>query len=188
MAATQSTMQALGTDVPEFDLTAINLGAERFSPSLVTGKPMLVMFICNHCPYVVHIAKKLAEVANQFQQQGFAVVAINSNDVENYPADSPEKMLEFAAQYQFEFPYCFDESQEVAKQFAAACTPDFFVYDQQHQLVYRGQFDGSRPGNQIAVTGNDLSTAMQNVLDGVAVSEQQIPSLGCNIKWKPDSV
>lgn len=184
MAATQSTMQALGSQIPEFSLDSINLGEQQFSSSLVLDKPVLVMFICNHCPYVVHIAEKLAEVANQFQKTGFAVVAINSNDVENYPADSPEKMLEFAEQYQFEFPYCFDETQAVAKKFAAACTPDFFVYNREHQLAYRGQFDGSRPSNQQAVTGEDLSKAMQSILDDKQPAAEQTPSLGCNIKWK----
>lgn len=184
MVATYSTMQALGAPAPGFSLPNVCadnslVGLEQFA-----GKPVLVAFICNHCPFVVHVMPELAELANTFVAQGFATVAISSNDVQTYPQDGPEHMAEFAKQNGFEFAYCYDETQQIAKAYGAACTPDFFVYDRQHRLAYRGQMDDSRPGNGQAVTGVDLVSAMQAILDGGVPSPHQKPSIGCNIKWR----
>jgi thiol-disulfide isomerase/thioredoxin len=153
------------------------------SPSL-TGKPLLVAFICNHCPYVQHIADGLSAFANDYQARGLAVIAINSNDYHQYPADAPDRMREEALARHYTFPYLVDETQLVARAFMAACTPDFFLYDRNHRLAYRGQFDGSRPGNDTPVTGADLRAAADAVLDGTTPDPDQTPSLGCNIKWR----
>ncbi|NBX83059.1 thioredoxin family protein [bacterium] len=183
MALTPSKMLPLGTKAPEFSLP-------DFAGRIVTlakvknNKPFLVMFICNHCPYVKHIRKELAQLTTEFQKKGIAVFGINSNDVNNYPEDSPEKMALEAQSAQYTFPYLFDASQEVAKAYQAACTPDFFLFDSQGLLVYRGQFDESRPGNQIPVTGADLRKAIEAVLKGQNPLPDQKPSIGCNIKWK----
>ncbi len=186
MAATPSTMLELGTKAPGFDLPNLNkhTGAPWITEQDYHHQPLLVAFICNHCPYVVLIIEKFAQLALKWQQQGINVVAISSNDVEHYPADAPEKMTELAKQHQFEFPYLYDQSQEVAKAYRAACTPDFFLFDCNHQLVYRGQFDQARPGNGKIVTGEDLDNAIQALMSGEPISEPQIPSVGCNIKWK----
>ena len=183
MVATNSTMQELGTPLPQFELPDV-VSRETVSSEDLSQRPCLIMFICNHCPYVIHVMEKLSKLANDYQKLGFAVVAISSNDVQNYPQDSPEKMVSFATQYGFEFPYAYDESQQVAMDFGAACTPDFFVYDHQHSLVYRGQLDGSRPGNSEPVSGADLKAALDAVLEGKAPLENQLASIGCNIKWK----
>lgn len=182
MALTPSTMPELGREAPLFSLpdtqgNTVSLADFSQAPALV------VMFICNHCPYVKHIRKQLAEIGSEFQKKGVAVVAINSNDIENYPEDSPEKMAAEVRQYGYTFPYLLDESQQIAKAYEAACTPDFFVYDSSQKLAYRGQFDESRPGNSIPVTGSHLRQAVEAVLAGQAI-EQQVPSIGCNIKWK----
>jgi len=186
MVATESSMMVLGSPAADFSLPDVTRAGAFASVKEYAGRPMLVMFICNHCPYVIHVMDVLTQIANGFQEQGFAVVAISANDVENYPQDGPEKMAEFAAQYGFNFPYCYDETQATAKAYDAQCTPDFFVYDAEHRLAYRGQMDGARPGNQEPVTGIELSTAMTAILRGQPVSSDQKPSLGCNIKWKPD--
>src|SRR5690606_33890289 len=144
----------------------------------------LVMFICNHCPFVHHIRTGLAEFGRDYQSRGLGIVAINANDAENYPDDSPEKMQEEASRFGYVFPYLFDEDQSVAKRYQAACTPDFFLFDGAGQLVYRGQFDASRPGNDVPVTGRDLRAAADAVLEGRPVPEDQTPSIGCNIKWR----
>lgn len=149
------------------------------------GKPMLVMFICNHCPYVIHLIKPLCKLANEAQINGFGVVAISSNDVNAYPQDGPKAMREFALNYGFEFPYLFDETQEVAKNYGAACTPDFFVFDRQHMLRYRGQMDASRPSNSLPVTGHDLQSALEAIAGKQTVNQEQIASIGCSIKWRP---
>ena len=148
------------------------------------GQPILIVFACNHCPFVLHIIESFVDYVRRFQSQGLSVVMINANDVENFPDDSPDKMIELVRKYNFSFPYLYDETQQVARAYQAACTPDFFLFDQQHKLVYRGQFDGARPGNEIPVTGHDLATATQALLNGEAITSQQSPSLGCNIKWK----
>lgn len=184
MVETPSTMLPLGTEAPAFSLpdtggNTVSLGDFADAPAL------LVVFMCNHCPYVKHVREGLAGLVRQYQEKGVAAVAINSNDVESYPDDSPEKMAKEAAAYGYTFPYLFDESQETAKAYKAACTPDFYIFDEGRRLVYRGQMDDSRPGNQKTVTGADLRAALDAVLEGRPVSPDQRPSLGCNIKWKP---
>lgn len=184
MVATKSTMKELGSRAPEFSLPGLD-GRLVSMDTVAQSKGFLVMFICNHCPFVVHIAKTLSQVCREFQEQGVAVIAINANDVEKYPADDPEKMKVFARENYLSFPYLFDESQEVAKEFNAACTPDFFLFDAQRNLVYRGQLDGSRPGNDEPNDGQDLKGAVQALLAGNKPLKNQIPSIGCNIKWRP---
>lgn len=182
MALTPSTMLPLGTIAPDFSLSDTN-GSLVQRSDFKNHKGLLVMFICNHCPYVKHIGKKLAEVTNTYSQKGIGIVGINSNDAENYPEDSPEKMKIEKEKLGYVFPYLFDETQGVAKAYDAACTPDFFLFDNKMKLVYRGQFDDSRPGNGISVSGKDLTEAMDNLLKGIPVSTDQKPSIGCNIKW-----
>ncbi len=184
MAQTPSTMIPLGTPAPDFSLPDTVTG-ETVSLSDFKGKPaLLVMFICNHCPFVIHIREKLVEFCKQYQDKGVGIVAISANDVSTHPDDSPDKMRECADQFGFTFPYLYDESQEVAKAYSAACTPDFFLFDNDHKLAYRGQFDDSRPGNDAPVTGADLAAAIDALLAGDAPPSQQKPSVGCNIKWK----
>jgi len=184
MAATPSTMLALGTQAPAFTLPDTVSGSTVSLEDLPVEKGLLVFFICNHCPYVKHIIDELTAVANAYQQKGINAVAISSNDVRNYPDDSPEKMTFWAAEWGFDFPYLYDESQEVARAYQAACTPDFFLFDDSSKLVYRGQFDGSRPGNGVPVSGSDLREAMDALINENEISQQQTPSIGCNIKWK----
>lgn len=184
MARTPSTMVELGTPAPDFNLPGpdgelVSLHDFDDSPGL------LVAFLCNHCPYVQHIRHKFAAFAREYQPKGLQVVGINANDVANYPDDSPAKMAEEIRTIGYTFPYLYDETQEVAKRYQAACTPDFFLFDKNRKLVYRGQFDDSRPRNDAPVTGNDLRAAVDAVLAGQAVAKEQKPSLGCNIKWKP---
>lgn len=183
MTRTPSTMLAIGTQAPGFNLPEPRSG-HSVSLEDFRGKPLLVVFSCNHCPYVIHILESFAEYANDAVQKGLSVVMINANDVDNYADDSPEKMTGLSDQYGFEFPYLYDESQAVATAYRAACTPDFFLFNQQHELVYRGQYDSSRPGNDVAVSGEDLKAASEAVLQGELISENQLPSMGCNIKWK----
>ena len=179
----ESTMLALGTPAPAFSLPDVVSG-RTVSLADFAGKPLLVVFLCPHCPYVKHIQKPLAAMLHQ-SATGLATVAISSNDVAQYPEDGPDGMRQQARENGFAFPYCYDESQEVARAYEAACTPDFFLFDAGHKLVYRGQFDGARPKNDVPVTGGDLRAAIEAVVQGKAVSENQRPSLGCNIKWKP---
>ncbi|QDT65090.1 thioredoxin family protein [Calycomorphotria hydatis] len=182
MVKTASTMLPIGTEAPDFELT--NVDGNTVSLSDFAGKPLLVIFMCNHCPFVIHLRSALADFTKEYQEKGFAVVGISSNDVDMYPDDSPEKMVEEAESAGYTFPYLYDATQEVAKAYHAACTPDFFVFDAEHKLAYRGQFDDSRPSNEVAITGNDLRGACDAVLAGQAVPEAQKPSIGCNIKWK----
>ncbi len=182
MVLTPSAMVALGTAAPDFALPDTTGAVVRRAD--FAGKPLLVAFICNHCPYVKHLADGFARVARDLQARGVGVVGINSNDVANYPDDSPEMMVREVAERGYSFPYLFDESQEVARAYDAQCTPDFFLYDGEHKLAYRGQFDASRPGLGLPVTGSDLLAAADAVLAGRPVAEQK-PSVGCNIKWKP---
>ncbi len=184
MVKTASTMLPLGAEAPDFSLpsidgTTVSLADFRDAPVL------LVMFMCNHCPFVKHVAAELARLGRDYADRGVAIVGINANDVENYAADSPEKMREEAKQQGYTFPYLYDETQEVAKAYRAACTPDFFLFDGNRRLVYRGQLDSSRPDSGIPVTGEDLRAAMDAVLAGQPVAAQQRASIGCNIKWKP---
>jgi len=183
MARTPSTMLELGTPAPDFTLLDPR-SEKQVSLNDFTGSPLLVAFICNHCPYVIQIQNVFATFAMEYQERGLNVVAINSNDVENYPDDSPTKMIETAQQAGYLFPYLFDETQQVAKAYRAACTPDFFLFDQNHRLVYRGQFDDARPGNDIPATGMDMRAAADALLDGESIPSEQKASLGCNIKWK----
>ncbi len=184
MPPMSSTTLPLGTPAPGFDLPDV-VGGGRVSLADFSGLPVLVMFVCNHCPFVKHIREELASLGRDYADRGCAVVAINSNDVENYPDDSPEKMKLEAEEAGYTFPYLFDESQEVAKAYRAACTPDFYVFDRAHTLAYRGQLDDSRPSNGKPVTGRDLRAAMDAVLAGAAVPQPQLPGIGCGIKWKP---
>ncbi|MCA9729157.1 MAG: thioredoxin family protein [Candidatus Eisenbacteria bacterium] len=184
MVATPSTMLPLGTQVPEFSLPDVVTGKTVSSRELSEGKAALVMFICNHCPFVKHVMDELGRLGEDYVPQGVRIVAINSNDVETYPQDDAENMRDLATTRRWRFPFLLDEEQDVAKSFRAACTPDFFVFDGGGRLVYRGQLDESRPNNEVAVTGRDLRGALDAVLAGRAVSSEQIPSLGCNIKWK----
>jgi len=176
-------MLPLGTKAPDFTLP--DTDGNMVSLRDFAGKDaLLVMFICNHCPYVKHLKEALAKLGSEYHGKGVGIVAINSNDVANYPDDSPDKMKEDARRFKYPFPYLYDESQEVAKAYHAACTPDFFVFDEEQQLAYRGQFDDSRPGNEVPLTGKDLRAALDAVLKGMPAPETQKPSMGCNIKWK----
>ncbi len=184
MVKTASTMLPLGSPAPEFSLPDTNgrlvsLGEFAEAPAL------LIVFMCNHCPYVKHVAAGLATLAKEYQRKGVAVVGINSNNAEAYPDDSPARMAAEVTARGYTFPYLYDESQEVAKEYQAACTPDFFVFDRERKLFYRGQMDSSRPGNNVPVTGEDLRGALDAVLAGQPLPERQTPSIGCNIKWKP---
>jgi len=180
-ASTQ--MLALGAAAPDFSLPdAVTGRAVKLAD--FAGKPLVVAFICNHCPFVKHVRDGLATFAREYATRGLAFVAINSNDITDHPDDSPVKMKDEARAAGYVFPYLFDESQAVARAYKAACTPDFFVFDKAHRLAYRGQFDGSRPGNDVPVTGEDLRAAADAVLAGKPVPKEQRPSLGCNIKWK----
>ncbi|MEJ2009051.1 MAG: thioredoxin family protein [Acidobacteriota bacterium] len=184
MVDTPSTMVPLGTKAPTFRLPDtegkyVSIDDFKSSPAL------LVVFMCNHCPFVKHVLPHFAGLAKEYQDRGVGVVGIASNDVDTYPADAPEKMAELSKDMGFTFPYLYDESQQVAKAYGAACTPDFYLFDADRRLVYRGQMDDSRPGNGRPVTGADLRAAIDAVLEGRPVSEDQKPSIGCNIKWKP---
>ncbi|MGP8199337.1 MAG: thioredoxin family protein [Limisphaerales bacterium] len=183
MSLTPSTMLALGTSAPDFRLPDTR-GQLVSLADLKSAPALLVLFICNHCPYVKNIRSALAEVGREYQRRGVAIVAINSNDAENYPEDSPERMKQEVKAAGYVFPYLYDEAQSVARAYRAACTPDIFLFDNNRKLVYRGQFDDSRPGNGRPVTGKDLRAALDAVLAGKPVPEPQTPSMGCNIKWK----
>jgi peroxiredoxin len=184
MALTPSTMLPLGTLAPDFRLIGTDgefVALEQFRGA----SALLIIFLCNHCPYVKHVRQGLAQLAREYQEQGVAVIGINSNDAVAYPADNLEMMAVEKEQVGYTFPYLFDESQDVAKAYNAACTPDFYVFDREFRLVYRGQMDSSRPGNSVPVTGQDLRAALDSVLAGQLLDQDQRPSIGCNIKWKP---
>ena len=183
MVKTPSTMLPLGTQAPSFSLPATD-GSTVALVDFAAAPGLLVMFICNHCPFVKHIRAGLAEFGRDYQARGLAIVAINSNDVTNHPDDHPDKMVQEVATVGYTFSYLYDQTQEVAKAYHAACTPDFFLFDGHQRLVYRGQFDASRPDSGIPVTGADLRAAADALLEGKPVPQDQVPSLGCNIKWK----
>lgn len=183
MAQTPSTMLPLGTSAPDFEL--MDAAGRTWRRSEFAGKPMLVMFLSNHCPFVKHLQHRLAEVTSALIDRGVGVIGIMSNDYEAYPDDAPPKMAEEAERLGYRFPYVLDGTQDVAKAYQAACTPDFFLFDATHRLVYRGQFDDSRPSLDVPVTGADLLAAVDAVLAGETPDEKQAPSVGCNIKWRP---
>jgi peroxiredoxin len=184
MARTESNMFPLGKEAPQFTLPDVVSGKNVSLNDIKSDVATVVMFICNHCPFVKHVQHELVRLANDYIPKGISFVAINSNDVENYPDDSPEKMKEVAEELGYPFPYLFDETQEVAKAYDAACTPDFYIFDGDLKCVYRGQLDDSRPGNDIPVTGESIRKALDQLLKGEPVDPNQRPSLGCNIKWK----
>jgi thiol-disulfide isomerase/thioredoxin len=183
MVRTASTMLPLGTECPDFCLPNVVDGV-TVSPGDFAGRPLLVMFICNHCPFVKHLRSALAEFGREYQAKGLGIVAVSSNDAVAYPDDAPDKMQDEAKAAGYTFPYLYDERQEVAKAFRAACTPDFFLFDSAGRLAYRGQFDDSRPSTGVPITGADLRAAADAVLAGRSVPAAQKPSIGCNIKWK----
>lgn len=185
MVKVPSTMVPLGTLAPAFSLPDPRTGATVSLEDFSASDALLVVFLSNHCPFVKHLAHGLASFAREYAERGLAVVGINANDVARHPDDSPEKMAEEVERRGYVFPYLFDESQEVAKAYGAACTPDFFLFDGDGRLAYRGQFDASRPSLDVPVTGADLRAAADAVLAGRAPADAQIPSVGCNIKWKP---
>lgn len=184
MAATLSTMMPLGTTAPSFELLDTVSNKVLSLTELKGEKATLVVFICNHCPYVLHINDELVKIAKEYKQRGVSFIAISSNDAENYPQDGPELMKIQAENIGYTFPYLYDETQEIAKAYNAACTPDLFLFNHDLICVYRGQLDGSRPNNDIPVTGKDLRMALNALLSGEKIFENQIPSIGCNIKWK----
>lgn len=183
MAKTTSNMLPLNTKAPEFRLKD-TVSAKVFELQSFKQPVLVVAFICNHCPYVVHIKQRMAELFNRWIKEGIDVVAISANDPIQYPEDSPEKMREMAIAHTWNFPYLFDETQNVAKSYDAACTPDFYVFNQDRLLIYRGQFDSSRPSNQIEVSGQDLENAVRCAQNSQTPAKKQIPSIGCNIKWR----
>ena len=184
MAATHSTMLELGTKAPPIRLPIVTGGDFDLYRYIAHSKGIVVLFICNHCPYVHHINEILVSVANTYINKGIPFIAISSNDATKYPEDSPEKMIDVVRQQGYPFPYLYDESQAIAKAYRASCTPDFYFFDKQLSLYYRGQFDPSRPGNEIEVTGRDLTTAIDGYLKGEKAPKTQVPSIGCSIKWK----
>lgn len=184
MVKTASTMLPLGTQAPNFELPDVVSG-QTISLSSFAEKPLLVMFICQHCPFVKHVKSELANIGKDYNNRDVAIVAISSNDINKYPNDAPEQLKVMAEETGFLFPVCFDESQEVAKAYTAACTPDFFLFDADQKLVYRGQLDDSRPSSSTPVTGKDLRAALDTLLIGKSIDADQKPSIGCNIKWKP---
>lgn len=184
MALTPSNMLPLGTQAPDFKLPDTLSGKMVSLNEIKSDQATVIMFICNHCPFVKHIQPELVKLANDYLGQGIKFIAINSNDAVGYPDDSPSKMREVAQHYHYPFPFLFDETQAIAKAYQAACTPDFYIFDKDLKCIYRGQLDDSRPGNNIPVTGKDLRAALDNALSGKPVSSDQKPSVGCNIKWK----
>lgn len=185
MALTPSTMLPLGTQAPDFDLPDVVSGKQISLDALADKQALLVMFICRHCPFVKHVQQELAKIGKDYIDRGLGIVAISANDIINYPDDAPDKLKAMAEELGFNFPFCYDESQKTAKAYTAACTPDFFLFDRDRHLVYRGQLDDSRPGNDKPVNGKDLREAIEAVLANKQIDPEQKPSIGCNIKWKP---
>lgn len=183
MVAVNSTMLPLGTTAPDFELPDAH-GRMVALSDVAKGRPVLVAFVCNHCPYVRHIGPTFGRVAKQLDRMGVAVIGVNSNDIEHYPEDAPVQMVRTAEQWEWAFPYLLDEDQSVAKAYRAACTPDLFLFDADLALAYRGQFDPSRPRNNLPIDGSDLLAAARAVVAGEPVPEPQVPSIGCNIKWR----
>ncbi|WP_149208143.1 thioredoxin family protein [Flavobacterium johnsoniae] len=184
MARTPSNMIPLGTIAPEFYLKDTNSNNVYSFEDLKGSKGTLVIFMCNHCPFVLHVINEIVMIANDYRVQGLGIIAISSNDIVKFPEDSPELMTDFALEHKIDFPYLFDETQETAKAYEAACTPDFYLFDNQNKLFYRGQLDDSRPGNGIPLSGTDLRNAIDALIYNRILNEIQKPSIGCNIKWK----
>lgn len=185
MVAVPSSMVALGMEAPDFQLPDVATGRTITLETFAGKKLLLVMFVCRHCPYVVHVKEGLAKLGKDYADKDVGIVAISANDAENYPDDAPSSLKEMAEELGFDFPFCYDESQSTAQAYTATCTPDFFLFDENRRLIYRGQLDDSRPGNDVPVTGADLRAAIEAALADEPVSSNQKPSLGCNIKWKP---
>ena len=185
MALTESTMLELGTPAPDFSLPDTVSGQKITLASFAEKDALLVMFLCVHCPYVIHVKEELARLSRDYGDSALGMVAISANSIETHPQDGPENLKYMAGELGFSFPYCYDETQETAKAYTAACTPDFFLFDKERLLVYRGQLDDSRPGNGLPLTGRDLRAAIEATLVGNTVNPVQMPSIGCNIKWKP---
>jgi peroxiredoxin len=183
--AVESVMLPLGTTAPPFSLTDVVSGKTYSHDSFIGKDASLVMFICRHCPYVKHVEHEISRIGKDYQDKNLGIIAISSNDPAYYPDDAPERLKEMAKRLDFRFPFCFDETQDVAKAYKAACTPDFYLFDAQRRLVYRGQLDDSRPGNNKPVTGRELRAAIDAVLAEKPVDRNQKPSIGCSIKWKP---
>lgn len=184
MSLTESTMQDLGASAPGFELTDTKTGGLVSLDMAKSDKATVVMFICNHCPYVQHVIQGIVNLANDYIPKGVSFVGISANDAESYPEDSPEMMKQYAERLKYPFPYLYDKTQEVAKSYDAVCTPDFFIYDSDLKLVYRGRLDGASPGNQVPVTGEDIRKALDKILSGDSPDPEQYPSMGCNIKWR----
>ena len=182
MARTPSNMVKLGTQAPSFKLTNTINDKLIASDTIFNKNGTIIMFICNHCPFVIHVLDEIISISEEYFEN-ISFIAISSNDIVNYPEDSPELMKKLAIDKKFKFPYLYDENQEVAKNYDAACTPDFFLYNKNKKLIYRGQLDDSRPGNNIPITGNDLRKAIVSLIDGKEIEKNQKPSIGCNIKW-----
>ncbi|MGL5940672.1 MAG: thioredoxin family protein [Waterburya sp.] len=185
MVKTASTMLPLGTAAPKFQLPNVVSNQTISLATFADRQALLLIFLCQHCPFVKHVQQELARIGQDYSQQSLGIVAISANDIANYPDDAPEKLKQMAEDLNFNFPVCYDESQEVSKAYTAACTPDFFLFDADRKLAYRGQLDDSRPSNNIPVTAKDLRRAIDTVLQGKTVDFEQKPSIGCNIKWKP---
>lgn len=186
MVATHSCMLPIGTEAPHFELEDVCTGKTIKLQKNEEAKGYLVAFICNHCPFVINLLQHMPDQFNKFRDEGIEIFAISSNDIDKYPQDSPEEMKKLSIEHQFGFPYLFDENQQIATSYTAACTPDFFLFDRNFKLFYRGRYDASRPGSAEPVTGKDLLGAMRTLLSGSSAPENQLPSIGCNIKWKPD--
>jgi peroxiredoxin len=184
MARTPSVMVPLGLEAPKFELLDVKTDKSVKSEDLFGKKGTLIMFICNHCPFVKHVNQQIVQISKDYQNSGIKLIAISSNDIINYPDDSPSEMKKVAIKENFTFPYLFDETQIVAKNYDAACTPDFFIFNSSNKLVYRGQLDDSRPGNNITVTGGDIRNALESLINFEEINPVQKPSIGCNIKWK----
>lgn len=184
MALTPSTMLPLKTSAPDFKLPDVVSGKEISLSTVQDKKALLVVFMCRHCPFVQHIKEEIAKIGNDYKDTELGIIAISANDAEEYPDDSPSSLKEMAEELSFSFPFCYDETQEVAKAYTAACTPDIFLFDKDRKLVYRGQLDDSRPGNKIPITGKDVRVAIDAILNNKPVNTNQKPSMGCNIKWK----
>lgn len=180
----QSTMLPLGVSAPDFSLPDVVSGKIISLSTFANKKVLLVMFICRHCPYVQHVKKEIARIGRDYKDKGIGIIAISANDPISYPEDAPESLKEMAQELVFTFPFCFDETQETAKAYTAACTPDFFLFDKDLKLAYRGQLDASRPGNNLPTNGYDLRAAIDSVLNDKTVNPNQKPSSGCSIKWK----